>query len=218
VHFLGLWDTVSSVGWVWDPVKFPFTVHNPSVEVIRHAVSLDERRALFRQNLMEQMSGQDLKQVWFPGVHCDVGGGYPEAGGGLWRIPFEWILGEAQAAGLQVNSTRLCRVLHRTTASPAPWNDPMHESLKGLWWLAEVFPKFRWDRTTSSRVPEMGLGRHRFVHKGELMHESVLRRVRETAYSPCSLSPAFIQTVRALASVPDTMAYRPEGELKGVAP
>jgi uncharacterized protein (DUF2235 family) len=102
VHFLGVWDTVSSVGWVWEPAKFPFTAQNPSIDVIRHAVSVDERRRFFRQNLMQKAKNrregepeQDLKELWFAGVHSDVGGGYPEQDGGLWRVAFEWMLGEA---------------------------------------------------------------------------------------------------------------------------
>ena len=104
VHFLGVWDSVSSVGWVWDPVTYPFTRRNPSIEVIRHAVSVDERRCFFRQNLMvpaDREPPQDFKELWFPGVHCDVGGGYPKTEGGLWQEPFRWMIAEAQAAPVQ---------------------------------------------------------------------------------------------------------------------
>jgi uncharacterized protein (DUF2235 family) len=77
VHFVGLWDTVSSVGWVANPAKFPFTATNPSVSIIRHAVSIDERRAFFRQNLFHRATArQDLVEIWFPGSHCEVDGGY----------------------------------------------------------------------------------------------------------------------------------------------
>jgi uncharacterized protein (DUF2235 family) len=61
-------------------------------------VALDERRAFFRQNLMSAVGSQDLSQLWFAGVHSDVGGGYPEAEGGLWRLAFAWILEEARSA------------------------------------------------------------------------------------------------------------------------
>ena len=44
VHFLGLWDTVSSVGWLWDPRTYAYTWRNAGVRTIRHAISLDERR------------------------------------------------------------------------------------------------------------------------------------------------------------------------------
>src|SRR5262249_49709514 len=77
VHFVGVWDTVSSVGWIYDPISLPYTANNPSIAVGRHAVAIDERRAFFRQNLWgPAQPGQDLKQVWFAGVHSDVGGGY----------------------------------------------------------------------------------------------------------------------------------------------
>src|SRR5438445_541480 len=66
VQFVGLWDTVSSVGWVANPAKFPFTATNPSVSTIRHAVSIDERRAFFRQNLFHRATTkQDLVEIWF---------------------------------------------------------------------------------------------------------------------------------------------------------
>lgn len=84
-HFLGVWDTVSSVGWVLDPIGLKpgvlaYTAQFPDIQVVRHAVSIDERRAFFRQNLIHPLPpscGQDLKEVWFAGVHSDVGGSYP---------------------------------------------------------------------------------------------------------------------------------------------
>jgi uncharacterized protein (DUF2235 family) len=70
VHYLGLWDTVSSVGWVWDPAKYPFTARNPSVHAARHAVSMDERRWFFRQNRLNKATpDQRIDELWFPGVH-----------------------------------------------------------------------------------------------------------------------------------------------------
>ena len=50
IHFLGLWDTVSSVGWALWPKHYQYTEKNPSVDMVRHAVALDERRAYFVQN------------------------------------------------------------------------------------------------------------------------------------------------------------------------
>jgi uncharacterized protein (DUF2235 family) len=75
LHFLGLWDTVSSVGWVWEPASFPYTAANPSVLIARHAVALDEHRAFYRGNLLQPKREQDWQERWFPGVHADVGGG-----------------------------------------------------------------------------------------------------------------------------------------------
>jgi hypothetical protein len=86
IKFVGVWDTVSSVGWLENPLHLPYEANNPDIEIGRHAVSIDERRAFFRTHLWrvpETRSAQDgprdMQQVWFPGVHCDIGGGYPEA-------------------------------------------------------------------------------------------------------------------------------------------
>jgi uncharacterized protein (DUF2235 family) len=46
-HFVGVWDTVSSVGWIENPVKLPFTSNNPDIAIGRHAIAIDERRAFF---------------------------------------------------------------------------------------------------------------------------------------------------------------------------
>lgn len=79
IDFVGIFDTVKSVGWVYDPVVIPYTARNAAVRVVRHAVSIDERRAFYRQNLWAASPGPrtNLKEVWFAGVHSDVGGGYP---------------------------------------------------------------------------------------------------------------------------------------------
>ena len=209
VHFLGVWDTVSSVGWVWDPAKFPFTAHNPTIEVIRHAVAVDERRSFFRQNLMMPMPGQNLQEMWFPGVHADVGGGYPEEDGGIWRIPFQWILGEAEKAGLLVDPQRLHAVWHKTPPPERPWAERQHESLTPAWWLAEFFPKMpaRWPG--SLLWPRIGLGHHRHIPAGSLIHKSTLLRIRQTAYAPPNFPPHFLEKVRALPDVPETLPFEP---------
>ena len=206
VHFVGVWDTVSSVGWVWDPGTFPYTAHNPSIKIVRHAVSIDERRWFFRQNLMQQVGNQDFRELWFPGVHSDIGGGYPEEDGGLWRIPFDWMLHEAQHAGLLVDPQRLETVLHKSVLSACPWNDPKHESLTPLWWPAEFFPKLRGRPGSALRLPQIGMGRHRSVPDGALMHKSALLRIRETNYAPPNFPESFLEKVRRLPDVPETLS------------
>ena len=74
IEFLGLWDTVSSVGILTKFKTFPHTSSNPSVINIRHAVSIDERRNAFPESLYNP-DRENLEEVWFPGVHRDVGGG-----------------------------------------------------------------------------------------------------------------------------------------------
>ena len=51
IFFMGLWDSVNSVGVLWDRI-FPYTIRTSNVDHVRHAVSLDERRAKFKQQLL----------------------------------------------------------------------------------------------------------------------------------------------------------------------
>ena len=152
-HFVGVWDTVSSVGWFANPLSLPYTAHNPDVAIGRHAVAIDEHRAFFRSNLWvpaaspDEAGPRDLKQVWFPGVHCDVGGGYPEPDSGLSKIALQWMIAEAKSAGLMVDDEKVALVLGARGRGFAPANaDAMlHESLTGPWRLAEYVWKPLWN-------------------------------------------------------------------------
>lgn len=209
VHFAGLWDTVSSVGWIWDPARYQFTYRNPSLHTVRHAVSLDERRAFFRQNLFGNVDGQDALELWFAGVHSDVGGGYPESEGGLWRVTFDWMVSEAQRFGLIVDPARLQLVLNKSPRPANPWAEPQHESLKGIWWVGEVFPKLVYDAETKTNHIRFNLGRRRAVPNGGLVPKPVLYRLRDTPYSPPNFSTDFKNSVKTLATVPDRLGYHP---------
>jgi uncharacterized protein (DUF2235 family) len=205
VHFLGLWDTVSSVGWVWDPPAYPYTAKNPSVGIIRHAIAIDERRAFFRQNRMFRAnSAQDFEERWFPGVHSDIGGGYSTSDGGLWQRPFSWILDEASRAGLSFDDRRIQSIL----SPEGRCVDTKHESLTWKWWLAEFFPKLRYREGTKRRMPSLNSGRFRSVAAGALIDQWALQRLREDlSYRPANLSPTFVRSVLALPSVPSVLAY-----------
>ena len=207
VHFLGVWDTVSSVGWVWNAPAYPFTAKLPNVSVVRHAVSIDERRWFFRQNRITPQDGQDAKEIWFAGVHSDVGGGYPEEQGGLWRVTFEWMLNEARTAGLLVDEERLAHVRNRSPIPAQPWAEPKHESLEGAWWIAEFVPKLVYNPATKHRRPAIGLGRHRTLQQGALIDVSVLNRLRAGDYHPPNLSETFTTGVKSLTSLPVADPY-----------
>jgi uncharacterized protein (DUF2235 family) len=208
VHYLGLWDTVSSVGWVWDPASYPNTTCNPSVHAARHAIAIDERRWFFRQNRLEKVAAdQRIDQLWFPGVHSDIGGGYPVKDGSLWREPFEWILGGAENAGLKINAARRAQILP-TIPADSTATDGKHESLHGSWWLAEFFPKSQWSSQRRKSRLAIGGGRFRSIGTGDRLHRSAVVRLRSDAtYRPNNLVPEFVEAVRALPEVPDTIAY-----------
>jgi uncharacterized protein (DUF2235 family) len=198
VEFLGLWDSVSSVGWVPFGSKFfDFTKSNRSVRHIRHAVALDERRAYFVQNLWDPAlkQGQTLEEVWFPGVHCDVGGGYPEAESGLSKITLRWMMRHAEANGLRFNTAEVQKTLPAVDMPEAAAPSvvaPNHESLHDLWWVAEYLPK----RTKVQVVPGQfktqwflgRRGRHRQVPDNAKIHVSVLQREQLVpTYKPLNL-------------------------------
>ncbi|KAL0060019.1 hypothetical protein AAF712_013198 [Marasmius tenuissimus] len=56
IEFMGVWDTVSSVG-VITTRSLPFTDSNTAVKTFRHAVAIDERRTRFRANLFHRSTG-----------------------------------------------------------------------------------------------------------------------------------------------------------------
>jgi len=198
LHFVGVWDTVSSVGWAYSPLHLPYTAQNPVMKIGRHAISIDERRCYFRDNLWGAplqpgqkgyifQEPQDIKQVWFAGVHGDVGGGYSEEESGLAKLALEWMLREASLAGLLVNEKRAVEILGRgqPSAPNAPkiaQPDPtacIHQSLKGAWWIAEFLPHQQWDKASRKnklRIP-VDTPREVPVGKTTVIHESVQQRM-----------------------------------------
>jgi uncharacterized protein (DUF2235 family) len=207
-HFLGLWDTVSSVGWILDPIgmkpwRLPFTAKLPDIPVVRHAMSIDERRAFFRQNLItESVPGQDIKQVWFAGVHSDVGGSYPEPESGLSKLALRWMLCEARNAGLATDATRVAKVLGADPDYAPPRPDAMiHESLRWYWWPGEFWPKQAHERVPPApgesklryrTAIRFNLGRHRYIAEGSVFHESVPQRQKLVpAYRPKNLPKTY---------------------------
>jgi uncharacterized protein (DUF2235 family) len=173
-HFVGVWDTVSSVGLSFNPTRVPYTARNKDIAIGRHALALDERRAFFNRNLWQRdplaspIGPHDIKEVWFAGVHCDIGGGYPAADSDLARISFAWMVKEAAANHFLVDQIALNRVVG---SSPNP-NGKMHNSMTGLWFLAEFVPK----ATGINGEWRINLFRRRWVPSGALIHQSVLDR------------------------------------------
>jgi uncharacterized protein (DUF2235 family) len=97
IKFVGVWDTVDAYGLpldeltrAWDMVVWPLTVKDRNlsarIQWARHALSLDEQRESFEPMLWNERGAQPAKkiddehlsQVWFPGVHANIGGGYPD--------------------------------------------------------------------------------------------------------------------------------------------
>jgi uncharacterized protein (DUF2235 family) len=120
IHFIGVWDTVGALGipamgprWLKPAVallnrryQFHDTKLSTQVNGAFHALAIDEQRAVFAPTMWHQQPGadgqepkQELKQVWFTGVHCDIGGGYPDTS--LSDIALLWMADRAQEYGLE---------------------------------------------------------------------------------------------------------------------
>lgn len=107
IAMVGVWDTVGALGIPAifggiDMLRYGFldTQLHPCVKNAYHAISIDERRREFPATLWTGpfAPGQTVEQIYFTGVHCDVGGGYPETG--LSDITLSWMMGKAKALGV----------------------------------------------------------------------------------------------------------------------
>ena len=109
IHFIGVWDTVGTLGVPWWPFRWimrnSYKFHDVSlgchIQHAYHAMAIDERRRLFAPTPWTQAQsyvGQKVEQVWFPGVHANVGGGYVDSG--LADRALLWMCLKAAEAGL----------------------------------------------------------------------------------------------------------------------
>jgi uncharacterized protein (DUF2235 family) len=173
------------VGWIENPLQLSYIANNPDIEIGRHAVSIDERRAFFRNHLWRRpkdpdadFGPKDIKQVWFAGDHSDVGGGYAEAETGLSKITFDWMIEEAVKAGLEVDQAKVKELLGEGNSqytAPNP-NAAAHDSLRGWWNIAEVVPKKHYDWRTGKTGRRMNLWARRTIPPASLVHESAFQR------------------------------------------
>ena len=148
VHFLGLWDTVKAYGWIW-PQSFPALRHNPSVQTVRHAVALDERRAVFQVTGWgdrREAAGADdgpqpaVQEVWFAGDHSDVGGGHESGNSPLSDASLAWMLGEATHAGLMLEEGRR-EEIDRIRESSLRASSVTPHDLRRRFWYTDLLPR-----------------------------------------------------------------------------
>lgn len=145
VHFIGVWDTVESLA-MGARAKFHDASLNNEVSFGYHAVSLDEKRKKFPPSLWKNREG--VEQVWFAGVHSDVGGWYDDSS--LSDLALRWMADKAMEKGLLLNPTEVQKIK----------GDPLgqaHDSYSGMW------------RVLGSCVRE--------VRAGAKIHNSVKQRI-----------------------------------------
>jgi uncharacterized protein (DUF2235 family) len=105
-HFVGVWNTVSSVGWIENPLWLPYSANNGDICIGRHAVAIDERRAFFRRNLWRPKASSadsgpsQLEAVLVSGSARRRRRRLSRSRERLPKVALQWMLYEAEAAGL----------------------------------------------------------------------------------------------------------------------
>ncbi|MFL6844500.1 MAG: DUF2235 domain-containing protein [Allosphingosinicella sp.] len=217
IRFVGVWDTVSAYGgpiaeitraidnWIF-PLSMPDYELSNQVRCARHALALDDERDAFHPLLWDEVREQEmfdrgeieadrLQQVWFTGMHADVGGGYPDES--LSYVSLLWMMEEAENAGL-----RTLKVIKDRFVALANSYGPLHDSRSGAGAYYRYQPRkiTTWldpvdDRTLSLRDPIIR-DSHR-KPKGLLrsvaVHESVVARLAygTDRYAPMTLPECF---------------------------
>ncbi len=138
VAFVGVWDTVGAIATPFDglrdfisryihPIWFADNTLGSEVGRACHALALDEERRTFHPELWNEQDGADqrVKQVWFSGVHSNVGGGYSKQGMSL--VTLDWMMNEARKAGLLFIDTDLYFVHKHQDV-----HDKLYDSRAGL--------------------------------------------------------------------------------------
>lgn len=142
IAFLGLWDTVDAYGvpikelktgidrFIW-PLSFDDARLDPRVERAFHALALDDERATFHPLVWDESiepadaQTKRVNQVWFAGMHSNVGGGYPDDA--LSHVSLLWMLDNARGAGLELKPAVVDE--YRLAATPY---GRMYDSRSGL--------------------------------------------------------------------------------------
>lgn len=185
IHFIGVWDTVSAVGFpvigVTElfnriyRVTFPDHKLGANVANAYQALSIDDKRRTFHPEMWDEGTEADdakkrIHQVWFAGVHANVGGGYPKQGMSL--VALDWMMQNAEAKGLHFIASSRSRV--RTHANV---NDKLYDSRSGLAVYYRYAPR---DIHEISR---------RYNIKTPLIHDSVMLRSLDLTdgYAPGNL-------------------------------
>lgn len=197
VKCLGVWDTVGALGvpgQLLQPFNVKYRFHNTdlcdAVEHAFHALAIDEKRGPFEPTLWQKERGEELKQrtveqVWFPGVHSNVGGSCADAG--LSDTALKWMVQRVQdvtdlafdAAYLQgakhINPDPLGEIYESRTAFYAPSRFYPYQRLIGQNEVGGSWLR-RWRRVERRNRPRQGC---EFVN--EMIHWSAVERFGKEA-------------------------------------
>ncbi len=143
IEFIGVWDTVEAYGFpidemslIWDCLVYPlrFVDKKLSCKVVRacHALAIDEERLSFHPVLFdeEKEKAPRIEQVWFAGVHSDVGGGYPEEA--LAMVPLDWMISRVEVGDENPDGLRFRPRAREEVRKRSDWHGKQHDNRSGL--------------------------------------------------------------------------------------
>jgi uncharacterized protein (DUF2235 family) len=195
IHFMGVWDTVSSFGKMTNFRTLASTSSNvTNVHHIRHAMAIDEKRECFIVDLFSETGKEEhesFKQVWFAGVHGDVGGGFDDTSSSLSKISLEWMSGEAADLGCKFDY-KLMNTFLGFRSIPYSKPDHMQKINNSMTWfykIVEFLPRRAWN-LEKDRMAWIwpNLFKPRSIPSGSLFHESVKSKLEDDqTYRPDNL-------------------------------
>ncbi len=223
IRCIGVWDTVGSLGIPGDlgrqmlPKAYYFndTMLSPKVDVALHAIAIDEKRSAFSPTMWVRQKGvsppehQIVEQVWFSGVHSNIGGSYENAG--LSDIALDWMVKRVtKHTDLKTDSAYLGRVCRPDVEGTG------YESRGALYFTSKYYPYQRlinqtlpagsgfgeWFRTTCKQYDRRNIIPSDTLTVNEALHISALERwklpavahdcpedsIKKTPYRPVNLA------------------------------
>jgi len=214
IEFIGIWDTVAAYGlpmdemtrgisnWVW-PLELTNRVLSPRVNCARHALALDDERTTFHPVLWTEqepgqpapaipatIDGERLVQVWFVGMHANVGGGYPDDAVAF--VPLAWLVDEAVKRGLVFKRAPIADPDSiKSIKSSEDKDGRLYDSRSGLGAYYRYGPRKIADLCNDPYA--------RVSVPMPKIHESVFERIDSgcNAYAPIGLPPDYVVVSRS---------------------
>lgn len=198
IAFIGVWDTVDAYGLpvdelakLWDrfifPVRFEDQTLSEKVAKGCHALSIDDERLTFHPVLWDQRQECDperIEQVWFPGVHSDVGGGYPRHD--LALVSLDWMISKVEACEGDDSGLIFLSDLRAEYRRRCDWSGIGHDSRAGLGALYRYRPR---------NIEELcrDAGATGEDTRPPKLHRSALERIRENVvpYAPTGVAARY---------------------------
>jgi T6SS, Phospholipase effector Tle1-like, catalytic domain len=191
IKCVGVWDTVSAIGVPFDLglknliekywFAFNFKSRNLSTDVEHafHALAIDDQRLTFHPVLWNPRPG--IEQVWFAGVHSNVGGGYPKQG--LSYLALDWMMENVAEDCIKGWGLRFDGDLRNEARLLANAHDKLYDSRAGL----AAYYRFR--PRDLERQDSENPGSQEIANGAVRIHASVFERIyaHTLGYNPGNL-------------------------------